>query len=948
MTVATRRVSAVLLAAMLFAAPHARAQTVTIEPTGTVTANGGTVTFITGGFAQRAVPGGFGTVALQITGTFSGQLEFEGSVNCSTYAALVGSVVGSSSTATSATATGQWQMSVAGLQCVRVRASAWVSGTATVTFRGAGGGGSASGGGSSSVTINDPSTSSQKAAVNASGQLSVNCANCTGSGVSQQDNTAFTAGTSNLVPMGAMFDDVASATATENAAAVVRMTQNKGLHVNFRNAAGTEIGTSSNPIQVTVANTGANATAVKVDNSAVTQPISAASLPLPALAATSTKQSDGSQKTQIVDGSGNVIASTSNNLNVQCANCSGSGASAADEASFTAGSSTFAPAGGFFQTTATNNALTTGQQGLWQMTANRAGFVNLRNAAGTEVGTSTTPVQVSLANTAANATAVKVDGSAVTQPVSGTVTSNAGTGTFTVAGGKTNNNAAPGATNVGVFPAVANTSAPTYTDGNMVGLSTDTSGGLRVNCVTGCGGGTGGTAMADKAAFTTGTTQFTPTGGVFDDTPPTALSTGNAGAFRLTNNRAVHVNFRNQAGTELATASNPLQVSLANTGSNATAVTVGQSTASSLKAQVAQLASVATTATLQSAATANGNGTVLSVDGMAAAVLTVNCSSCSGGTTVNFELSEDASNFVAVKAIKVDTNAMAATLTTSGVTVWTVPVAGFQQLRARISAYSAGTITVTGHSVPMTTSAIPGMQVDANGNLVTPSVDATTNTTAQTTGPQIMGYASAATPTAVGADGRSIALWTDTVGRLQNNVAQINGVTPLMGNGVTGTGSPRVTIASDNTAFTVNAAESGTWTVQPGNTANTTAWLVQPVPGTTNGASTCVVQSAASTNSTNCKGSAGLLYGVEVLNTTSTLYYLRLYNASSAPTCSSATGFIRTIPIPHGTGAGAGVANFYTVGETYGTGLGFCLTGGGSSTDNTNAATGVYVTLHYK
>jgi len=37
---------------------------------------------------------------------------------------------------------------------------------------------------------------------------------------------------------------------------------------------------------------------------------------LPPLAATSTKQSDGSQKTQIVDGSGNVIASTSNALNV--------------------------------------------------------------------------------------------------------------------------------------------------------------------------------------------------------------------------------------------------------------------------------------------------------------------------------------------------------------------------------------------------------------------------------------------------------------------------------------------------------------------------------------------------------------------------------------------------------------------------------------------------------
>ena len=36
------------------------------------------------------------------------------------------------------------------------------------------------------------------------------------------------------------------------------------------------------------------------------------------------------------------------------------------------------------------------------------------------------------------------------------------------------------------------------------------------------------------------------------------------------------------------------------------------------------------------------------------------------------------------------------------------------------------------------------------------------------------------------------------------NVSQINAVTPLMGNGITGTGSQRVTIASDNTAFAVN------------------------------------------------------------------------------------------------------------------------------------------------
>jgi hypothetical protein len=142
---------------------------------------------------------------------------------------------------------------------------------------------------------------------------------------------------------------------------------------------------------------------------------------LPTLASTSTKQSDGSQKTQIVDGSGNVIASTSNNLNVQCANCSGSGVSAADEATFTAGTSVFAAGGGFFQTTATNNALTNGQQGAFQLTSTRALFSNLRNAAGTEVGTSTTPLQVSLANTGANTSKLLVTPDSVALPANQSV-----------------------------------------------------------------------------------------------------------------------------------------------------------------------------------------------------------------------------------------------------------------------------------------------------------------------------------------------------------------------------------------------------------------------------------------------------------------------------------------------------------------------------------------------
>lgn len=64
-----------------------------------------------------------------------------------------------------------------------------------------------------------------------------------------------------------------------------------------------------NNLQTLASQGPAGTVAWKVDGSAVVQPVFNATLPLPALAATSTKQSDGTQKTQIVDGSGNVIPS---------------------------------------------------------------------------------------------------------------------------------------------------------------------------------------------------------------------------------------------------------------------------------------------------------------------------------------------------------------------------------------------------------------------------------------------------------------------------------------------------------------------------------------------------------------------------------------------------------------------------------------------------------------
>jgi len=179
--------------------------------------------------------------------------------------------------------------------------------------------------------------------------------------------------------------------------------------------------------------------------------------------ASASNQTSGAQKSQIVDGSGNVIGATSNALDIN----------------IKSGNPTTIAA---TQGTATN---------LKTQAENYQG--------GTAVGAGN-PLQVSLANTGANATAVKTDGSAVTQPV---------------AGGKTNNNAAPGATNVGVLPCLANAVAPTFTEGNIVTCSVDLAGAMRISVTN---GSASGTDAATQAAGTANVAKVMAFGFGFDGT----------------------------------------------------------------------------------------------------------------------------------------------------------------------------------------------------------------------------------------------------------------------------------------------------------------------------------------------------------------------------------------------------------------------------------------------
>jgi hypothetical protein len=188
----------------------------------------------------------------------------------------------------------------------------------------------------------------------------------------------------------------------------------------------------------------------------------------------------------------------------------------ADNSAFTAGTTGITNIGGVFNDGL--GAVTAGNAAAPRITAQRAIHFNLRRSDGTEVGVTAAPLFVF--------------------------------------GNLTNNGAASGSNYLAVLPGVSTAAAPSYTEGRGVALSLDLSGGLRVNCTVGCGGAS---AFADNSAFTAGTTGITNVGGVFND-GLAAVTTGNAAAPRITAQRGMHVNLRNNAGTEIATAAAPLRI----------------------------------------------------------------------------------------------------------------------------------------------------------------------------------------------------------------------------------------------------------------------------------------------------------------------------------------------------------------------------------------------------
>ncbi len=525
----------------------------------------------------------------------------------------------------------------------------------------------------------------------------------------------------------------------------------------------------------------ANTTAWKVDGSAVTQPVSAASLPLPSGAATSAKQ----------PALGTAGSASADVLSVQ------------GVASMTA-------------LKVDGSAVTQPVSGTLGITANSS--VNVNQVGGTAVdtnsGTKSAGTQrIVLATDQPQLTnALKVDGSATTQPVSGTVTANAGTGSFTVAQSTAASlkmepagNVASAATDSGnpiKTGGVFNTAQPTVTNGQRVDSQSTARGAqivatgadtfnVTVNSALPAGSNTVGNVNAIQSGTwtvqpgnTANTTAWKVDGSAVTQ-PVSGTVTANAGTGTFTVSGTVTAN----AGTNLNTSALALE-----SGGN--------------------LATIAGAVRAEDAASADAH------TGIGALAVRKATPANTSGADGDYE-------FLQMSAGRLWVDASGKTLTVDGsgvtqpISAASLPLpsgaatAAKQPALGTAGSASADVITVQG------VASMTALKVD--GSAVTQPVSGTVGITANSS-VNVNQLAGTTTDTNSGSKSAGtlrVVLATDQP-QLTNkllvtpdansavNVAQINGVATTMGNGVSGTGVQRVTIASDSTGQVTLAAGANT------------------------------------------------------------------------------------------------------------------------------------------
>lgn len=225
----------------------------------------------------------------------------------------------------------------------------------------------------------------------------------------------------------------------------------------------------------------------------------------------------------------------------------------------------------------------------------------------------------------------------------------------------------------------------------------------------------------------------------------------------------------------------------------------------------------------------------------------------------------------------------------------------------------------------------------------------------------IGGYASAAAPTDVSADGDAVRAWY-----LRNGARAIQstfaGVLATTGAGNTGTGVQRVIEATDS-QLSAGVGATGDAAATAGSTGSITAKLrlmtsqldaiqtaVQLIDDDQTGASMHHRVSAGTTEDEHeVKGSAGRLFAINVTNTNAAARYLRCANQVAASTTPGTTTVWYGMAIPGNTTGAGYTANFGPSGVAFSTGLTCWLVTGAAETDVAEvAANEINVNYSYK
>jgi hypothetical protein len=320
------------------------------------------------------------------------------------------------------------------------------------------------------------------------------------------------------------------------------------------------------------------------------------------------------------------------------------------------------------------------------------------------------------------------------------------------------------------------------------------------------------------------------------------------------------------------------------------------------------------------------------------------------GTNVIGHVIVDSGTITTVSAVTAITNALPAGTNSIGTvqlgnTPNTTPVLANPQDPAAttgtITAADAATTTVTNASGQSITTGAPtassSVSCTLNGETVcTLMLSGTYNTT--TTFERSMDGGTTWIPSAmeVVSIGTTITSLAESDNRATVLRASVGGVTQLRVRCTSYTsGTLNVRFQPGYGVANVPVGQFGAWTVQPGNTQNTTPWIVGTQAVTSGGYLNYSFLSTAAVQAANIKNSAGQVYGLHFFNINATPVYLRLYNQTTSPGTGDTVVYRATIP---GNTAAAGFVVAFPDGYTFGTGIGIRVTASIADNDNTALA----------